>query len=200
MTTANPSRHSVVRRAATPPEDAARSTVLSVASGGRHLNCIVDTINGLPAHPLLVHVVVVAIPVTAVLAILAVTWPAARRRLGLAPLIAAVIAVVAIPLTTNAGEWLQAHKKPSELISRHAELGDQLIYWVAPLTLLLLVWWAIGTAKVADRLRSKSVAANRIGGVLLTVAIVVLAVGSVVTVYRIGDSGSQSVWHDAFKK
>ena len=164
------------------------------------MNCIVDTINGLPAHPLLVHVVVVAIPVTAVLAILAVTWPAARRRLGLAPLIAAVIAVVAIPLTTNAGEWLQAHKKPSELISRHAELGDQLIYWVAPLTLLLLVWWATGTAKVADRLRSKSVAANRIGGVLLTVAIVVLAVGSVVTVYRIGDSGSQSVWHDAFKK
>jgi hypothetical protein len=148
----------------------------------------------------LVHVVVVAIPVTAVLAILAVTWPAARRRLGLAPLIAAVIAVVAIPLTTSAGEWLQAHKKPSELISRHAELGDQLIYWVAPLALLLLVWWAMGTATVADSLRSKSVAANRIGGALLTVAIVVLAVGSVVTVYRIGDSGSQSVWHDAFKK
>jgi hypothetical protein len=49
-------------------------------------------------------------------------------------------------------------------------------------------------------LRSKSVAANRIGGVLLAVAIVVLAVGSVVTVYRIGDSGSQSVWHDAVKK
>lgn len=164
------------------------------------MNCIVDTINGLPAHPLLVHVVVVAIPVTAVLAILAVTWPAARRRLGLAPLIAAVIAVVAIPLTTSAGEWLQAHKKPSELISRHAELGDQLIYWVAPLALLLLVWWAMGTATVADSLRSKSVAANRIGGALLTVAIVVLAVGSVVTVYRIGDSGSQSVWHDAFKK
>jgi hypothetical protein len=164
------------------------------------LNYVVDTINGLPAHPLLVHVVVVAIPVTAVLAILAVTWPAARRRLGLAPLIAAVIAVVAIPLTTSAGEWLQAHKKPSELISRHAELGDQLIYWVAPLTMLLLVWWAMGTPKVADRLRSKSVAANRIGGVLLAVAIVALAVGSVVTVYRIGDSGSQSVWHDAVKK
>lgn len=164
------------------------------------MNYVVDTINGLPAHPLLVHVVVVAIPVTAVLAILAVTWPAARRRLGLAPLIAAVIAVVAIPLTTSAGEWLQAHKKPSELISRHAELGDQLIYWVAPLTMLLLVWWAMGTPKVADRLRSKSVAANRIGGVLLAVAIVALAVGSVVTVYRIGDSGSQSVWHDAVKK
>jgi hypothetical protein len=162
------------------------------------LNCIVDTINGLPAHPLLVHAVVVAIPVTAMLAILAVTWPAARRRLGLAPLIAAVIALVAIPLTTNAGEWLQAHKSPSELISRHAELGDQLIYWVAPLAVLLLVWWTTGTAPLADRLRSKSMAANRIGGVLLAVAIVVLAVGSVVMVYRIGDSGSQSVWHDAF--
>jgi len=164
------------------------------------LNDIVDTINGLPAHPLLVHLTVVAVPVTAMLAIVAVTWPAARRRLGLAPLIAAVIALVAIPLTTNAGEWLQAHKRPSELISRHAELGDQLIYWVAPLTLLLLLWSAAGTRPVADRLKSMSPAATRIGAVLLTVAIVVLAIGSVVTVYRIGDSGSQSVWHDAFEQ
>jgi uncharacterized membrane protein len=164
------------------------------------LNYIVDTINGLPAHPLLVHVVVVFVPVTAVLAILAVTWPAARRRLGLAPFIAAVIALVAIPLATDAGEWLQAHKRPSELISRHAELADQLIYWVAPLTLLLLVWSAAGTTPVADRLKSMSPAANRIGAVLLPVAIVALAIGSVVMVYRIGDSGSQSVWHDAVKQ
>jgi hypothetical protein len=96
------------------------------------LNDIVGTINGLPAHPLLVHLTVVAVPVAAMLAIVAVTWPAARRRLGFAALIVAVIASVAIPSTTNAGEWLQARKRPSELISRHAELGDQLIYWVAP--------------------------------------------------------------------
>jgi uncharacterized membrane protein len=164
------------------------------------LNDIVDTINGLPAHPLLVHLTVVAVPVAAVLAIIAVTWPAARRRLGLAPLIAAVIALVAIPLTTNAGEWLQAHKRPSELISRHAELGDQLIYWMAPLTLLLLVWSAAGTTPVADRLKSMSQAGVRIGAVLLPVAIVALAIGSVVMVYRIGDSGSHSVWHDAVKQ
>jgi hypothetical protein len=53
---------------------------------------------------------------------------------------------------------------------------------------------------VADRLKSMSPAANRIGAVLVAVAIVVLAIGSVVMVYRIGDSGSQSVWHDAFKQ
>ena len=41
-----------------------------------------DTIAGLPAHPLFVHLAVVAIPLTAVLAILASIWPAARRRLG----------------------------------------------------------------------------------------------------------------------
>jgi hypothetical protein len=160
----------------------------------------VDTINGLPAHPLLVHLVVVAIPVTGALAILAVTWPAARRRLGLAPLLMAVIALIAIPLTTNAGEWLQDHKRPSELINRHAQLGGQLIYWVAPLTVLLLVWWLAGTTPVADRLKPVSVAGRRAGGVLLGVAIVVLAIGSAVMVYRIGDSGSQSVWHDAVKQ
>jgi uncharacterized membrane protein len=166
----------------------------------RDLDGRVDTINGLPAHPLLVHLVVVAIPVTAALAILAVAWPAARRRLGLAPLIMAVIALIAIPLATDAGEWLQARKRPSELINRHAELGGQLIYWVAPLTVLLAVWWLAGTTPVANRLKPVSVAARRVGGALLGVAIVVLAVGSAVTVYRIGDSGSQSVWHDAVKQ
>jgi len=39
------------------------------------------TIAGLPAHPLLVHLIVVLAPGTAVLEILCALWPAARRRL-----------------------------------------------------------------------------------------------------------------------
>jgi hypothetical protein len=41
----------------------------------------VTTIAGLPAHPLLVHLIVVLAPGTAVLEILCALWPAARRRL-----------------------------------------------------------------------------------------------------------------------
>ncbi|MFZ2177676.1 MAG: hypothetical protein WAW17_27340 [Rhodococcus sp. (in: high G+C Gram-positive bacteria)] len=37
--------------------------------------------NGLPAHVLLVHFVVVLAPLTAILLILCALWPAARRRM-----------------------------------------------------------------------------------------------------------------------
>ena len=38
-------------------------------------------INGLPAHPLLVHFIVVLALLTAALAVLCAVWPAARQRL-----------------------------------------------------------------------------------------------------------------------
>ena len=41
-----------------------------------------STFNGLPLHILLNHFIVVLGPLTAILAILCVVWPAARRRLG----------------------------------------------------------------------------------------------------------------------
>lgn len=39
-----------------------------------------STINGLPAHVLLVHAVVVLVPLTAIMLVLAAFWPSARRR------------------------------------------------------------------------------------------------------------------------
>ncbi len=63
-----------------------------------------STINGLPLHPLLVHLVVVLVPLSALMAIAAVCWPAARARLGgiLTPLVT-LVALIALPLTTSAG-------------------------------------------------------------------------------------------------
>ena len=39
------------------------------------------TINGIPAHALLIHAIVVLAPLVALLEILCAFWPAARRRL-----------------------------------------------------------------------------------------------------------------------
>ena len=39
-----------------------------------------STVNGLPAHVLLVHAVVVLVPLTSLLLVLVAVWPAARRR------------------------------------------------------------------------------------------------------------------------
>jgi len=66
------------------------------------------SIHGLPAHVLLVHAVVMVVPLTALLLLASAWWPAARRKLGFCTPLLALIAVVHVPITTHAGEWLRA--------------------------------------------------------------------------------------------
>lgn len=107
---------------------------------------MLDTIGGLPAHPLLAHVVAIFSPLTALLAVLMVVWPAARRRVGGAALFVATGTLLAIPLTTSAGGWLQQQVMGSEIVSRHAALGGQLVLWSAMLTMAMVAWWTLHTA------------------------------------------------------
>jgi hypothetical protein len=159
-------------------------------------------INGLPAHVLFVHVVVVLIPLTALALVTAALWPRAARRLGMVLPLVALVALVSVPLTTHAGEWLERHVDSDPLVRRHTELGDGLLPWAVGLFVLAaVVWWA-GRRSEAESGRS--------GGALrwsaLPVRIVVgvlslaVAVGAVVDVYRIGDSGAKAAWHDAYSK
>ncbi len=162
-------------------------------------------INGLPAHALLVHVVVVLVPLAALLVVLSALWPAARRRLGVVTPLLALVAVVSVPLTTHAGEWLEARVPADPLVRRHADLGDQLLPWAAGLFVIAAFGWfwsrradgsagapAAGGAHATPRGGVTAVTA------VLAVLAIVVAVGSVVQIYRIGDSGAKAVWHDSF--
>ena len=77
-------------------------------------------INGLPAHVLLVHLVVVFVPIAALMLIASVAWPAARRRLGVGTPLVALIPLVVVPVTTHAGEWLKDRLPENPRIERHA--------------------------------------------------------------------------------
>ena len=87
------------------------------------------TINGLPAHALLVHFIVVLAPLTAALAILSALWPAARQRLVWLVFALAVTTSILTPITTQAGEWLEHRSGRSPLLHAHTELGDTMIYF-----------------------------------------------------------------------
>src|SRR3954470_5598750 len=93
----------------------------------------VSTFNGLPAHVLFVHFIVVLAPLTAVLAILCAVWPAARQRLVWLGLGLSLIVAVLTPLTTEAGEWLEHRIGKSPAVDAHAELGDTMIYFALAL-------------------------------------------------------------------
>ncbi|MFF4116075.1 DUF2231 domain-containing protein [Streptomyces sp. NPDC001714] len=160
-----------------------------------------STVNGLPAHVLLVHIVVVLVPLTALTLVAAALWPRAARRLGVLLPALALVALVSVPLTTQAGEWLERHVTEDTLVRRHTELGDGLLPWALGLFLLAtVVWWATrrgGEERAPGQGARWSALPVRIVVGVLSVAV---ATGAVIDVYRIGDSGAKAAWHDAYQK
>ncbi|MGZ0145880.1 DUF2231 domain-containing protein [Kribbella sp. WER1] len=156
------------------------------------------TVNGLPAHVLLVHAIVVLLPLAALLLALTALWPAARRRLAGPNLVLSLIVVVLVPITTNAGEWLEHHLTPSPLIQKHTELGDTAIYAAIGVAVLaLLIWWRQRETTGRSPLNRRFLAPT--SGALtavLTVVAVLVAGGAVYDVVRIGDSGAKASWND----
>lgn len=155
---------------------------------------MLDTIDGLPGHPLLAHLVAVLVPATALLAVLAVLWPAVRRRLGGASVFLAVGTLLAIPLTTTAGNWLQPRVMGSEILHRHAALGGQLVFWSALLTIAMICWWALHTPLFTDAVGTLSPAVRRAGIALTGAGTLLFAAVSTWLVVRIGHTGAQSMW------
>jgi hypothetical protein len=118
----------------------------------------------------------------------------------LVPLLA-LVALISVPLTTQAGEWLERHVDDDPLVRRHTELGDGLLPWALALFVLAaIVWWA-GRRTAAEpgqggAARWSALPVRIVVGVLS----LAVAVGAVVDVYRIGDSGAKAAWHDAYSK
>ena len=142
-----------------------------------------DLVNGLPVHPLVVHAVVVLLPLAVVGAVALAVRPAWLRPYG--PLIAgaAVLATVLMPVATSSGEALQERVGDP---GRHAELGDQLLWFSLPLTALLVALVYL------DR---RTDAAQRTVRVVTGLALVAALVAGVQT-YRVGDSGARAAWGD----
>lgn len=168
------------------------------------------TINGIPAHPLWVHVVVVLVPLSALLLVLCAAWPAAMRRAGVVLPLLALAALASVPLATDSGEWLQERVPESAVVERHTEMGDELLPWSGGVFVLAVVLWVLYRGLLhrfvrsgggrgepgerggawADRLSSNG-AVLRGGAVVLALLV---GVGAVVEVYRIGESGAEAVW------
>ena len=90
--------------------------------------------------------VVVLIPLGALFTVLSAGWPAARRKLGHSPLTCAV-ALVFVPITTNAGHWLQNRIDPShanQAIDHHANLAANYLFYAIGLFVISAAVWVLG--------------------------------------------------------
>jgi len=146
-----------------------------------------DLVNGIPAHPLVIHAAVVLIPLAALGLLLMAVWPRFSRGLGWLVTLGAAAATVASWAAKESGEALR--ERVGEPRFDHADFGTLMPVVAAGLLLVsALLWWI-------DRSTPPEAPSRRRGlrWVVAALAIAV-AVGNLVWVYRVGDSGAKSVW------
>jgi hypothetical protein len=163
-----------------------------------------DTFNGLPLHALVVHVVVVLLPLSALCAILIAVVPRWRQRFGIPVALLTIVAVASVPVATHSGQNLLLRRNqtfgPGDdaeagLMDQHSKLGVQLLPWalVLGIAVIILVGVPLVLRQPTDSFGRQSTLMRGIG-VVAAVAVLVGAVGSTVMVYRIGDKGAHAVW------
>jgi predicted membrane protein DUF2231 len=150
---------------------------------------VLDTVLGLPVHPLIVHATVVVVPTAALAVALYAVWPRFRAWARWGPLALALAAVVLTPLSTSSGESFEHRIGGSSAIEQHAHMADLLIWWVVPLAVLAAVlWWWHRAESPARSRRSLALVA--------AVLPVLVSAGTLVQVVLIGHTGAEAAWSD----
>lgn len=143
----------------------------------------IDSVNGLPLHPLVVHAVVVLLPLAALGLIAISLVPKWSVRYG--PLVwpLALVALVSSIVADQSGRELG---RQVGVPVEHMQQGEQVKFVAAGVLVMALVVWLLD--RKATR-RKRSILELILAGI----AVVVSLLAIYVTV-RAGDSGAQSVW------
>ena len=145
---------------------------------------MLNTVFGLPTHPLIVHATVVIVPAAALMVAIAAVYPRFRAWIGPVPALAALVSCVLVPLSTGSGEDLERRVGHSSLVEKHADLAGTLIWYVVPLAVVAVLGYALHRVRPV---RNGLVVA-------LAVASVVLGGATLVDVALIGHSGARAAW------
>jgi hypothetical protein len=175
---------------------------------------VLDTILGLPAHPLIVHAVVVLVPLAALLVGASAVSARFRHWSRYATPLVSLAGLAMVPLATQSGEGLERSVAHSALVEQHAELADSLLPLMLALTAVAVAQWWLDRRSLAEtgttagsadgatagttagaRPRDTSSRQRTLGLVVAVVALLVSA-GTLVQVGRIGHSGAKAVWSD----
>ncbi len=153
-----------------------------------------DNIAGIPAHPLVVHIPVVLVPLGFLLAVVAI-WKRYRTQLLIAAAIAAGLGGIGALLAGGTGEGLQRSREGADrqLVHEHTEAGSQAQGGAGVFAGIIII---AAAEEVLRRkgLLSKVKVPKWAPSVLLAASVVSGAVGTYM-VYNAGHTGAKSVWN-----
>ena len=149
---------------------------------------------GLPAHPLLVHIPIVLLPLVGVGAIAMAVSATVRDRIGWIVVALSAAALVGVQLAMGSGEQLQDSVDRSTALREHIDMAEQLrpiafLFFVAVLVLMLLHRHARGAGQGRD---ASTVPSWVQPGV--AVVCVVLALTANFQLVRVGHNGARATW------
>lgn len=176
---------------------------------------LLNDVNGLPTHALLVHFTVVVATAGTLGGVAYALIPPFRRWLSWPLLAVGVLSVVLGIITPSSGEQLEARTEPSALLEKHTQLGDQMGTIMIAYGVLLIITMLVVRYRRRDGEDVTPTAPtrlDRVGGLPreasrafpgqpqiaagLTVLVLAGAVVSGIWIYRTGEAGARSVWHD----
>ena len=150
-----------------------------------------ETLFGLPAHPLIVHGVVVLLPLAAILTIVVAIFPKARRHYAPLALGLALVSVLLTGLAQGSGESLEEKVDETESVEAHTDAGESVLPWAIGLAVVAAaITAAEPLSRKFDKLTPTVVTSTAVALALVT------GVGATYTVIDVGHSGAKSVWED----
>jgi len=158
------------------------------------------TINGIPAHPLIVHAAVVLVPLGALFAAAYGLWPSRRWQTRTPAVVLAVGAALSVQLAAMTGDQLKSRlHEDTALIHTHEQYAGylQAAMWVLA-GIMVIAWWALPHENpLPDKDHQSGIRALAWP---LTVLLPLAALTVLVLVVMTGDAGARAVWGDAGRK
>lgn len=143
-------------------------------------------IDNLPAHPLIVHGIIVLVPVVAVWTILAMWKPSLLQKSYLPLWILSVVSTLGVIAAKSSGDSLSA---AVGLPNEHADAGNRMIPVMIVLSALVLITIFLGKVKQIRLV-------NNGARVLASLAAVI----ALPLTYIAGHTGAESVWEEEYAK
>ena len=148
------------------------------------MSAVLDTVFGLPTHVLVVHATVVLLPLASIMAVVLVLRRSVIHRWGWATATVTAVGTAAAWLSRGSGEQLASRVGSPQ---PHVDYGDALPVHATLFLALVLAFWLTARGVPGNRPRPWWVLA-------LGVAVVVGAIGLVVSTIVTGHSGAEAAW------